>query len=340
MKLVTFEPLANDASAGSPRIGAVVEAPQQTSLIDLWESVRQCGQPPPDFFRSMQQFLSAGPPARAAAERVIAEHDPARRIPWDAVRIAAPLPRPASLRDCLSFERHWIQSARTIVGRKFPPLVWLDKAIGRVCGWSLLRPPRIWYQRPVYYKGNPRSVVGDQTQVRWPDYSRQLDFELELAAYVGQEGSNIDESTALRHIAGYSLFNDVSARDVQGGEIRSRMGPSKSKDFDTGNILGPWIATPEEIDIDDLSVTVRVNGEIWSQGSTRDMHHRFARMISFISNSETLYPGDVIGSGTVPGCCGLELNRWIQPGDVVELAAPGLGRLTNKIGEQLPEQVR
>ena len=159
-----------------------------------------------------------------------------------------------------------------------------------------------------------------------------MDFELELACVIGKTGINISESDGLRHIFGFTIFNDFSARDTQMEERPLGMGPMKGKDFDTGNVLGPWIVTTDEIkDPQNLNMQVRVNGERWGGGNSKDLHHSFAKILSFISTSETLHPGEVIASGTVPTGCGLELGRFLKPDDVVELEIEGIGVLRNKI---------
>lgn len=243
----------------------------------------------------------------------------------------APLPRPASLRDCLSFELHWIQCAREVADTKVPLAGSIDRFFQSCTGWSLLRPPRVWRERPVYYKGNRRSVVGHGAAIQWPRYSQRLDFELEIAVYIGKEGADIPHEAAAQYVAGYSLFNDFSARDVQFREMDARLGPSKSKDFDTGNSLGPFMATPDEVNLSTLSLQVVVNGDVWTEADATSLYHSVPDTISFLSQSETLFPGDVIGLGTVPNGCGLELGRWLQPGDVVELRSNQLGTLRNHV---------
>jgi 2-keto-4-pentenoate hydratase/2-oxohepta-3-ene-1,7-dioic acid hydratase in catechol pathway len=159
-----------------------------------------------------------------------------------------------------------------------------------------------------------------------------MDFELELACVIGRKGVDISRDQALSHIFGFTIFNDFSARDVQMVERPLGMGPMKGKDFDTGNVLGPWIVTTDEIgDPQSLEMSVRVNGERWGGGNSRDMHHSFADILAFVSQSETLHPGEVIASGTVPTGCGLELNRFLAPGDVVELEVANIGVLRNRI---------
>lgn len=175
-------------------------------------------------------------------------------------------------------------------------------------------------------------MVGHETPVRWPSYTNQLDFELEFGVFLKGHGSNIRKEDASQHIAGYCIFNDFSARDIQFREMGGRLGPTKGKDFDTGNVIGPWLVTADEIpDPMNLTASIRVNGELWSSTSTREMSLSFSELIAYISKDETLYPGEFIGSGTLPNGCGLELDRWIRPGDEVELSIDGLGVLRNQV---------
>ncbi len=235
------------------------------------------------------------------------------RIRYEAgeVRLLAPVPRPTSIRDFLTFEGH-LKGAARVMGRS-------DEV------------PRLWYEIPAYYRANARNVIGPEEPALWPAYTEKFDFELELAAVIGRKGKDISRDQAPDHIAGYTIFNDWSARDVQGDIMSLRMGPAKSKDFDSGYSLGPYLVTPDEINPDNLKMIARVNGEVWCEGNSREMHFKFADLIADVSRSETLWPGDVLASGTVAGGCGLELNRWIQPGDVIELEVEGIGVLRNSV---------
>ena len=248
------------------------------------------------------------------------------------VRLATPVSRPNSVRDTMSFERHVIQATRRAVPA---PLRRLDIALERRVGprRSLAgRANKAFYERPLYYKSNPRSVVGPGADVRMPSYTKRFDYELEWGVFIGEPGADIPESAARDHIAGYVVFNDFSARDIQLAEMRGRLGPAKGKDFDTGNAIGPWIVTPDELPNPyALTMTARVNGAEWSRGSTGEMHWSFEETIAYISRSETLYPGDFIGSGTVGGGCGLELGVFLARGDEVELEVEGIGRLRNHV---------
>jgi 2-keto-4-pentenoate hydratase/2-oxohepta-3-ene-1,7-dioic acid hydratase in catechol pathway len=227
------------------------------------------------------------------------------------VKLLAPLPRPRSLRDFMAFEEH------TKVGwaRRNAPV------------------PKEWYEMPVYYKGNCDTIIGPDQEVVWPQYTNKLDYELELGAVIGKKGKNIKAQDAKKHIYGFTIINDFSARDIQAKEMICRLGPAKGKDFATG--MGPWLVTIDEIgNFENLNMSAKINGEVWSQGNSGTRYWSFAQMIEHVSQDEYIYPGDVFGSGTVGGGCGLELDKWVQPGDVVELEIDKLGILKNTIGSK------
>jgi 2-keto-4-pentenoate hydratase/2-oxohepta-3-ene-1,7-dioic acid hydratase in catechol pathway len=223
--------------------------------------------------------------------------------------LRAPL-RPRTIRDFLAFEGHLLNV--------FPPL---GKEI-----------PEEWYERPAYYKGLPDTVIGPGEVIPWPAYTDKLDHELELAAIIGRPGKDIGADDALDHVFGYTIWNDMSARDVQTRELPIGMGPCKAKDWDGSNVLGPCIVTADEIEPYDVDLEVRVNGERWGGDNTKAMHHTFADMIAYASQGLTLRAGEVFGSGTATGGSGLELDRWLQPGDLIEMEATGVGVLTNVVG--------
>lgn len=248
------------------------------------------------FEGDMVAFIAAGAPLGATT------------VVPDAV-LRAPL-RPHSLRDFLAFEGH-LRNAFANLGRPVPAE---------------------WYEVPAYYKGLPDTVIGPEETIPWPSYCTQLDHELELAAVIGRPGADIPVERAVDHIFGYTLWNDMSARDIQRRELPVGLGPGKAKDWDGGNVLGPCLVTADEIDVTDLQLTVRINGEVWGSDTTAHMHHTFGDMIAYASQDLRLHPGDVIGSGTAATGSGLELDRWLQPGDVIELHAPGIGTLRNTVG--------
>ncbi len=223
--------------------------------------------------------------------------------------LLAPL-RPRTIRDFLAFEGH-LKNAFAGLGKEIP-----DE----------------WYAVPAYYKGLPDTVIGPDAEIPWPSYTDKLDHELELAAVIGRSGKDIDESNALEHVFGYTIWNDVSARDVQVRELPVGMGPCKAKDWDGSNVLGPCIVTADEIDPHDVDLEVRVNGERWGGDNTKAMHHTFESMIAYASQGLTLRAGEILGSGTATGGSGLELDRWLQPGDEIQMEASGIGVLTNRVG--------
>ena len=248
------------------------------------------------FEGDMVEFIAAGAPA-------------GERRSVEGARLLAPL-RPRSLRDFLAFEGH------------------LKGALGR-----LGRPiPDEWYEVPAYYKGMPDTVIGPDEEIPWPAFTDRLDHELELAAVIGRRCKDVPAAEAEDCIFGYTIWNDVSARDVQTRELPIGMGPAKAKDWDGSNVLGPCLVTADELDAGRLSMRVRVNGELWGEDTSAAMHHGFADMIAYASQAQTLYPGELFGSGTASGGSGLELDRELSPGDLVELEVEGIGRLRNRIG--------
>lgn len=248
------------------------------------------------FDGDMVAFIEAGAPVKAGKG-------------VEGAVLRAPL-RPRTLRDFLAFEGHLLNV--------FPGL---GKEI-----------PQEWYDVPAHYKGLPDTVIGPDDVIPWPAYTQKLDHELELAAVIGRPGRDITEANALDHVFGYTIWNDLSARDVQARELPVGMGPGKGKDWDGSNVLGPCIVTADEIDPHDVDLDVRINGERWGGANTKDMHHTFEVMIAYASQALTLHAGEVIGSGTATGGSGIELDRWIDAGDVIEMEASGIGVLRNTVG--------
>ncbi len=268
---------------------------------------------------TMLELLEGGPSAMAAAREAFAyataggaslqgPEGEAVVYARNSVRLLAPLPNPTSLRDFIAFEDHIAATSK----RRGQPI-----------------PPE-WYKAPVYYKGNHRTIMGPDEDLAWPLETTKLDYELELACVIGRQGRNISEREAPDYIAGYTVMNDFSARDVQFQEMACRLGPAKGKDFATA--IGPCLVTPDEIpDLNALTMVARVNGQAWSKGRFGSIHWSFAQMIAHVSRGETLYPGDLFGSGTVGGGCGLELDRYLSPGDVVELEIEPIGVLRTRV---------
>ncbi|WP_113929570.1 fumarylacetoacetate hydrolase family protein [Bacillus sp. P14.5] len=235
------------------------------------------------------------------------------------VMVKAPIPRPVSIRDFYAFEEH-VRTARKNRGLDVVPE---------------------WYEMPVFYFSNHLAVKGDGEAIQRPAACSWLDYELEIACVIGKEGRNISKENADEYIFGYCIMNDWSARDLQREEMKVGLGPAKGKDFATS--IGPYIVTKDELepyrngDRYDLKMTAKVNGRELSSGNFKSIYYSFAEMIERASADVTLFPGEIIGSGTVgTGCIlelGTEVHRWLEPGDAVELEITGLGKLRTEIKE-------
>lgn len=298
-----------------PRLAVAVGDHLPVDLLDSWNEVTgtRLDVGSGEFLVSPYALIEQGPQvwgevrdvARAAGSLPSLTVDPDDPD----FRLLAPLDRVGSLRDFLAFEDHVKRGA--------------ERRGGGV--------PDYWYEAPVYYKGNHRAIIGPDDECRWPPYTEYLDLELELAMIVGRRGRDIAQDVAHEFIFGFTVFNDFSARDVQAKEISAWLGPGKGKDF--ANALGPCIVTADEVGAEpDLEMVCRVNGEEWGRGRSSDARWRWSQMIVHVSQGEDVYPGDVYGSGTPGGCCGLDLGRKLNPGDVVELEIEHIGVLRNQIG--------
>lgn len=332
MKLITF--LHGDHD---PQIGALAG---NGRVVNLQKSAQTIDGADSPHFVDMLAFLRGGAAAREKAqvimEQIARQNSPDKTVALEEITLLSPVPRPESVRDCMAFEQHIINAIRAVGLKKLAPLdEWIEKTFGRKRSLAY-RANKAWYERPIYYKSNRFSVIGTDAEVRMPAYTRQFDYELEWGIFIGKQGANIPKEHARDYIGGYVIFNDFSARDIQMKEQGGRLGPAKGKDFDTGNVIGPYLVTPDEVpDPYNLTMIARVNGEEWSRGTSADMHWTFEDIIAYISQSETLYPGEFIGSGTSSGAqgrgCGLEMGKFLQAGDVVELEVEGLGILRNRV---------
>lgn len=333
MKLVSY------MLDGIVEIGALANA--ERDIVRLQAAQLSASGSPASHFTDMLAFLAGDEAARHAASRAVefaqTQCPPDVVVPAGSVRLLSPVPRPESIREFMNFEQHVINCARRF-GMK-PWRARLDNFIERRFGREhtlAFKTNRPWYERPIYYKGNRFSVIGHEMPVVIPRYTTLFDYELEFGIFLSRVGRNIRKEHAHRHIGGYVVFNDFSARDIQGREMGGRLGPSKGKDFDGGNAIGPVLVTPDEIpDPYSLTMTARVNGKEWSRGNSGDMRFRFDDVISYVSQDETLYPGEFFGSGTCSGAqgmgCGLEQGHFLQAGDVIELEVERIGVLRNRV---------
>ncbi|MET0726879.1 MAG: fumarylacetoacetate hydrolase family protein [Acidimicrobiales bacterium] len=261
-----------------------------------------------------QALLLATAMARRAMPHPIAEPE---RL--ESVQLLSPAPEPPSIRDFYAFEAH-VATARRSRG-----LEMLDD----------------WYELPVFYFTNPAAVLGPDDIVTPPPGTLELDYELEVAAVIGVECHDVDPDRWVDVVAGFTVMNDWSARDLQRREMALGLGPAKGKDFATS--LGPILVTPDHLlDLDGVprgAMTASVNGQEWSRGELGDLHHGWGALVAHASRDTRLRPGDIIGSGTVGTGCILELalvhgpNRhpWLRPGDEVTLEVEGIGALSNTI---------
>ena len=238
--------------------------------------------------QTLQAYFTGGGRARCHAEYGL-----------DEVEFRPPVLHPPSVRDFYAFEEH-VKTARADRG---------------------LEVPQEWYELPVFYFSNPAAIYGPDDEIPKPPDTKELDYELEVAAMIGADG----------RIGGFTIMNDWSARDLQRAEMKVGLGPAKGKDFATS--IGPVLVTPDEFDGTAATMVARVNGEERSRGNLADMHHSWDAIVAHAARNTHLRAGDILGSGTVGTGCILEHGdgRWLQPGDVVELEVEGIGILRNRV---------
>ena len=284
--------------------------------------------------RDMVTFLAGGEAARAAAEAILAAADEESAVLVDPAGASIPF-APRSMRAFMLWESHVIASSRILVKRFFPrPMATAVEGFERVTGRTFpkLKPNRRFYETPTFYVANHAALIGDGDPMWWPRHTEWLDFELELAFVIAEPLADATPEEAAAALGGWFIVNDWSARDVQAEDARENIfGPVvKSKTF--ANSIGADVLTADEVpDWTRMTGRVRVDGELWCEGSTAGPVHGVGEMLAYASAGERLEPGDVVSTGTMPGCCGLELDRWVQPGQTVELEIDGIGTLANRI---------
>lgn len=276
-------------------------------------------------------FLAEGEAGRARAAAACAAPD---AVAVDPATAGLPFAM-RSLRAFMLWEAHVVASSRMLVKHFFPAPAW--KAVSgfeRVTGRTFpkLKPNARWYEAPTFYVANHTSVLADGQDMWWPSHTKALDFELELACVLSAPLVDATPEEAEAAIGGWLVLNDWSARDVQADDARHNVfGPViKSKSF--ANSIGCDVLTADALpDWTTATGRVRVDGDLWCEGGTADPQFTLGEMLAYASAGERLAPGDVISTGTMPGCCGLELERWIRPGQAVALEIDGIGTLTNRI---------
>jgi len=289
---------------------ATISTLQNTSQPALIVDDRVHTLPYPDMYAVME--VGAEEAAKRASEDSLSV---------DEVKFLSPL-RPKTLRDAYAFETH-VKTANRNRGQDVP---------------------EIWYKFPVFYFSNPNNDFGQDDEIPYPPYTNAIDFELEIAAVIGKAGRDLTPEEAPNHIFGFTIFNDWSARDLQMLEMKTNFGPVKSKDFACS--FGPVIVTPDSLadkktdrpGVYDLEMSARINGKEVSRGNFKDIYWSFGDILARVSQSVTLIPGEVIGSGTVGTGCLYELTKnqgpWLNEGDVVELEIERIGVLKNTVGKK------
>ncbi|HEY0941452.1 MAG TPA: fumarylacetoacetate hydrolase family protein [Steroidobacter sp.] len=341
MKIVTFEvatPLGKVT-----RLGAWIEHDGAPRVVDLNAAftsylITCTDEPTPREYAALRippdmvGWLRAGAEGRRAAMAAIdyaqsqadrCGHQGARLL-YDRseVRLLAPLPRPSSFRAFSIYEEHMTRAQVT-------PMTGGDRPY---------RKSVHWFRTPPYYKGSCTSFAGPDDPVPFPYYTEKLDLELEIAIVIGREARNLSVAEVPSCIAGYAMLIDSSCRDGYG---REPFGPTKRKDFHTA--LGPWLVTPEELDIQNLACSIEADGKVCFAGSTAAPHSFTpAQLVAYASDNETLYPGDLLATGTISYGCSMDHHHWFRVGQEVTFRIEGLGAMTLKIvaGERVVEHVR
>lgn len=326
MKLVTYE-------IGTPlgiarRLGILIDGRQDGRIADLTASyaaylASETDEPTPQALADLRTppdmigWLRGQHKSRLAAERALAFIR--RRIAHEAVptgingakllyraeevKLLAPIPRPYTLKDASTYAEHMTRSERQPEKRP------------------------AWYTLPAYYKGNPDNIIGPGEPIPYPYYTKRLDLEIELGFVVGKQGSDLTVEQARDCIAGYTILIDPSCRD---GYEREPFGQTKRKDFCTA--LGPCFVTKDEIDINNLKAKVTVDGEVWWEGNTGAPRNFLPEhILAYISDNETIYPGDVVGTGTISFGCSMDIHKWIKVGQTATFEIEGIGHMTHTI---------
>ena len=326
MKLVSFE--INTALGHARRLGVLIDDEDTGRIIDLTSCytaylAEETDEPtprqiagvrcPPD----MIGWLKGAHKSRKAAEDAISwvktrlndEQDlpglDGEKLIFErqSVKLLAPVPRPGSFRDFSIFQTH--------MSKADVPFLKTEN----------------WYVTPPYYKGNCDTITGPEDPVPFPYYTERLDLEIELGIIVGKKGSNLTIDEAKDHIAGYTILVDPSCRD---GYKREPFGPNKRKDFCTP--MGPCLATADTIDERNIDCSVSVDGELWWEGNTGEPRSFWAEhLVAYVSDNETIYPGDVIGTGTVGLGCSMDIHKWPQVGQTMTFSMAGIGSMTLEI---------
>ncbi|MEV4581575.1 fumarylacetoacetate hydrolase family protein [Nonomuraea jabiensis] len=326
MKLVRFR-----GDDDQPALGVLV-APE--TVLDLGRAATARREVLHPALSDMQALIESGPEGLDLVRRLVEASPDEALLPSGGVTLLAPLPRPSKIRDFSCFEQHLRQAAegaaRTMAAKADNPSAAFER-VKRELGLDNI-PNAGWRKVPAYYYADVGFVAGPDEPVVWPAYSTWIDYELELAAVIGKHGKDISREQALDHVFGFTIFNDLSARDAQLEAMATGLGVAKGKDFDGSTVLGPCLVTSDEIeDVYDLTMIARLNAEEVGRGNTRDMFWRFEDCIEYASRSQTIHPGELFCSGTVGNGSAVELGITMNRGDLVELEIQPIGVLRTRI---------
>jgi 2-keto-4-pentenoate hydratase/2-oxohepta-3-ene-1,7-dioic acid hydratase in catechol pathway len=313
MKLVSFE--INTALGKARRIGVPVDGDETGRIADLTGCytaylATETDEPTPRQIANVRcppdmiGWLKGAHKSREAAEQASAWIDGERLVfPRDEVKLLAPVPRPGAFRDFSIYQTH--------MSKADVPFLKTEH----------------WYVTPPYYKGNCDTITGAEDPVPFPYYTERLDLELELGIVIGKKGSNLTFEEAKDHIAGYTILIDPSCRD---GYKREPFGPNKRKDFCTP--MGPCLVTADAIDERNIDCRIVVDGETWWEGNTGEPRSFWAEhLVAYVSDNETVFPGDVIGTGTIGMGCSMDIHKWPQVGQKMTFTMDGIGSMTLEI---------
>lgn len=312
MKFCQFYRSENDRAADlqrrvpvDARLGALVG----DKIVDITDRAAQCADLRDPQFAGVLTAAVAMAPEFEALRGEVRKLPADGGLPPDKVFFGPCVLRPSQFMDFYAFEQH-VMTMR------------------KKRGFDFIVPE--WYEVPAYYNSNATSLIGHGMTATFPAGEDKMDYECEMACIIGRPIRNATLETARSAIAGYATLNDLSARARQTKVMPINMGPSAGKDF--GSALGPYLVTPDEIpDLGALGMRAFVNGEKWTDGRYGTVQHGFEAMIVFASASRWLYPGDVLGSGTVGGGCGAELGKFLKPGDTVRVEIDTLGAVENRV---------
>ncbi|WDI31839.1 fumarylacetoacetate hydrolase family protein [Hyphococcus flavus] len=320
MKLLRYRTVS-----GQVKLGALTQSGDIADLVGLAETLGE----PIHFFEDMNTLIEGGADALLSAQKCLDEASQSEGsqyvISYSPAMLACPLPDPPALRLCTVYPGHFVQARQAAA-------LLAERELGVKAPSDFPdTPPPLFFEHPYFCRGNHKSLGGPGDDIIWPNYAQYLDFECEIAAVLGSGGANLGQESAKAAIFGFTILNDVSARLPQLQEMPFGIGPCKGKGFDGGMKIGPVIVTADEFFPSTQRAEIRVNGEVWSKTTIAGAAFDWPSIISFASAGETLVPGEVISSGCIENGSGIELNRWLSPGVLLEFDVEGIGVLANPV---------